>query len=104
MCVLSDYYIFQMIGIDFTASGLLLLSPVKVLKGMMQKTCSFPRWSVLRGEVVPGAAAPSILPSGSVGPVAEPAGVSVLAHAAPEALAHRQPGTLTVHSLWTSVA
>lgn len=59
---------------------------------------------VLRGEVVPKAAAPSVLPSGSVGPVAEPAGVSVLANATPEALAHGQPGTFTVHPLWTSAA
>lgn len=54
--------------------------------------------------MAPGAAAPSILPPGSVGPVAEPAGLSVLAHTAPEALAHGQPGTLTVHLLWTSAA
>lgn len=57
--------------------------------------------SVLRGEVVPGDAASYILPSGSVGPLAKPVGVSVLANAPPKALAYSQPGTLTVHSVWT---
>ncbi|KAI4805122.1 hypothetical protein KUCAC02_009752 [Chaenocephalus aceratus] len=40
-----------------------------------------------RCEVVPEAAAPSLLPSGSVGPVVQPDGHSVLADAAPEAVA-----------------
>lgn len=54
--------------------------------------------------MAPGAAAPSVLPSGSVGPVAEPAGLPVLVSSPSEALAHGQPGSLTVHSLWTSAA
>ncbi|XP_042337619.1 F-box only protein 47-like [Plectropomus leopardus] len=60
--------------------------------------------AVWKGEVVPKAAAPSFLPPSSVGPVAKPDRVSVLANATPEALAHGQPGTLTVNPLWTSAA
>lgn len=60
--------------------------------------------SILRGEVVPGAAAPSFLPSGSFGPLAKPARVSVLVNAAPEALADGLPGTITVHPVWTPAA
>lgn len=109
LCVemLCNYYIFQIIlqsGRFLLTLGLLLLSLVEVFKDMIQKTCFSTCWSVSRGEVVPGAAAPSILPSGSVGPMAEPTGVSVLANATPETLAHGQPGTLTVHPLWTSAA
>lgn len=65
---------------------------------------SIHRVSVFRAEVVPGTAAPSFLSSGSVGPVAAPARLSVLADAAPEALAYCQPGTPAVHLLWTSAA
>lgn len=60
--------------------------------------------SITRCEVVSGAAAAAILPSGSFGPVAEPAGVSFLADATPEALALGQPGPLTVYPLWSSAA
>ena len=60
--------------------------------------------SVLRGELVPEAAAPSVLPSGSFGPVAEPAGESLLADAAAEAVAHGQPGTPAANALRTSAA
>ena len=60
--------------------------------------------SFIRGDGVPRAAAPSFLPSGSVGPMDEPARVSVLANATPDALALGQPGTLTAHPLWTPAA
>lgn len=61
-----------------------------------------PGFFVLRGKVVPGAAGSFLLSSGFVEPVAEPARVSVLANTTSEALAHGQPGTLTVHPVWAS--
>lgn len=54
--------------------------------------------------MVPEAAAPSLLPSGSVGPVVQPDGHSVLADAAPEAVAPGQPGPPAVNPLWPSAA
>ena len=60
--------------------------------------------SDIRGEEVPGGAVPSVLSSGSVGSVAEPARVSVLAHTTSEALAPGHPGSLAVHPLRTTAA
>lgn len=60
--------------------------------------------SVVRGEAVQGAAAPALLSSGSVGPMADRARLSVLAEATSQVFAHGQPGSPTVHPLRTPAA
>ena len=60
--------------------------------------------SDVRGEEVPGGAAPPVLSSGPVGSVAEQARESVLANTTSEALAPGHPGSLAVHPLRTTAA
>lgn len=54
--------------------------------------------------MVRGGADPSLLSRGSFGPVVKSAGRTVLADYVSPALAPSQPGTLALHSLWTSAA
>lgn len=59
---------------------------------------------VLRAEALPGAAAPSVLPQSSAGPMPEPARWTVLVGSAAEAVAAGQPSPPTVHPVWTFTA